>query len=133
MNAEMTEHGDEGRRGWVCFDAHCPWCRRWAERARPWLARRGYALLPLQSPLAVSLLKVPPEELLREMRVVETSGAVFGGADALIHLASAGRLTRHIARPARIPVVRALLRVLYRHIAQRRPCDGGRCELPQAS
>ena len=119
MNAE--------RRPWVCYDAECALCVRWAERFRTMLERHGFALKPLQSPAVLALLAIPRDELLSEMRVITRDGSVFGGADALIYL------SRVIFKPlfvlTRFPGVRPLLKTVYRLIARNRSCSAGACRM----
>ena len=60
------------------FDRDCEICTRLAHRFRGALAKRGFGLAALQDPRAASLLSIPPEEMLREMRVVTTEGSAVG-------------------------------------------------------
>ena len=124
MNTEITDNLN-ARLPWVCYDAECGLCVRWAERFRTTLEGHGFALIPLQSPAVVSLLAVPPGELLSEMRVITQDGRIFGGADALIYL------SRVIFKPlfmlTRFPGARLLLRAVYRLIARNRTCSAGTC------
>lgn len=121
MNTEITDTRNSGTRGWVCYDAECALCVRWANRFRSLLEGRGFALLPLQSPTVCAALKIPRDKLLAEMRVITEDGRIFGGADALLYIA------RTISRPmfelTRIPGIRPLLRNIYRFIARNRTCN----------
>ena len=125
MNTEITDNMNAERKPWVCYDAECGLCVRWAERFRATLEGHGFALMPLQSPAVLNLLAVPRDELLSEMRVITRDGRVFGGADALIYL------SRVISKPlfmlTRVPGARPLLRTLYRLIARNRTCSAGTC------
>lgn len=115
------------RRIWLCYDADCPLCVRWAERFRPLLERRGFVMVPLQSAAVRDVLPVAPGELLAEMRVITRDGRIFGGADALVYL------SRVICWPlfelTRIPGIKPLLRTGYRFIARNRACGADACGL----
>lgn len=112
-------------RDWVCYDAECPLCVRWANRFRSLLEGHGFTLIPLQSPAVRAALRIPREDLLAEMRVITNDGRVFGGADALLYI------TRVFSRPifelTRIPGTRPLLRTVYRFIARNRTCRSATC------
>jgi len=127
VNTEITDSVDNRRPDWVCYDAECPLCVRWANRLRRLLELHGFTLLPLQSPTVRATLSIPRNELLAEMRVITNDGHVFGGADALLYI------TRAICRPifelTRIPGTRPLLRAVYRFIARNRKCSTGSCTL----
>ena len=85
MTTEITDNLNT-KRPWVCYDAECGLCVRWAKRFRARLEKHGFTLLPLQSADVRAVLQVPEKELLAEMRVITASGRVFGGADALAHI-----------------------------------------------
>ncbi len=110
------------RRGWVFFDGDCAFCTSLARRIEPMLLRRGFHCAMLQEPWVGYVLGLSREELLTELRVRTATGAILGGADALIYVA------RHIwwAWPiyalAQIPSPRDLLRAAYRWFAGRRHC-----------
>ncbi len=94
-------------------------------RFRAGLERRGYIILPLQSPEVRTRLNLPADDLLIEMRVVTPEGRVFGGADAIIFL------TRSLSVPlyilTRIPGAKPLMRFVYRIVARNRTCAAGSC------
>lgn len=126
--SEITDSkGRRAARGWLFFDADCPFCTGLARRFRPWLERHGYGLAALQDERAQALLALPPEQLLVEMRLMTRGGKQFGGADALIHLAREVWWAWPLYLLAQLPGVRRLLRVLYRWIAKRRTCSGAAC------
>ncbi len=114
-------------RNWVCYDAECGVCVRWAQRFRGLLEKHGFSLLPLQSAAVRDTLRVREDELLAEMRVITTNGLVFGGADALVYLSDT------ICKPlfwfAHFPGVRPLLRSAYRFVARNRDCNHGACRM----
>lgn len=122
----MTDAINRERRNWVCYDADCPLCVRWAARFHPLLERHGFTLVPLQSPAVRAALPVSPEDLLTEMRVITREGRVFGGADALVYLSNV--ICKPVFELTRIPGIKALLRTAYRFIARNRAsCRAGTC------
>jgi predicted DCC family thiol-disulfide oxidoreductase YuxK len=113
--------------GWVFYDADCALCARAAARVEQLLARRGFRLLPLQTPGAAERLGVTAEALLARMHLLTADGRRFAGADAFVEI---GRLlwwARPIVAAARLPAVLPLLRRCYDWIAAHRHCFGGAC------
>ena len=127
MTTEITDSLNTAARDWVCYDAECALCVRWARRTRALLEKHGFALLPLQSPPVRAALRLPEGELLAEMRVITRDGRIFGGADALVYL------SRFIGQPisllTRIPGTKALLRIGYGFLARNRNCRAGACRV----
>ena len=130
MTTEITDSLNTASRDWVCYDAECALCGRWAERTRALLEKHGFVLLPLQSAPVRAALRLPEDELLAEMRVVTRDGRVFGGADALVYLG--GFISQPISLLTRIPGTKALLRIGYRFLASHRNCRTGACRMPGA-
>ena len=128
MNAEITKTTAE--KGWVWFDGDCPWCVGWARRAGPALARRGFALAPLQTPWVRARLGLAEGGRPQEMAVLTAQGRALGGADALLELARHFWWARWVRGLAWLPGVLPLLRAAYRWGAARRPCAKGACALP---
>jgi len=121
--SEMTDSkGRRARAGWLFFDADCAFCIALARRMARILVPRGFALAPLQDRRVADLLGLPQEELLREMRVLTVAGKHYGGADAVIFLASCVWWAWPLVALAQLPGVTSLLRAAYRRIAARRSC-----------
>jgi predicted DCC family thiol-disulfide oxidoreductase YuxK len=110
--------------GWVVYDGACGVCSGLARRFRRVLKRRGFALVPIQSPWMSSRLRfsynIPIENLLDEMRVLTADGRALGGADAILFLASKIWWARPLAALGSLPPLRALLRRGYRWFADNR-------------
>ena len=129
MNAQTTANNET--HGWIFYDAGCALCVRAADRVNRLLERRGFLLLPLQTPGTAERLRIEPDELLTEMSLLTPSGQRLGGADALVEIA------RHIwwARPldimARFPGAMPLLRRLYARLAANRHCLNDVCKTHQ--
>ena len=126
--SELTDSkGRRARAGWLFFDADCAFCAALARRMARILVPRGFALAPLQDPRVADLLGLPQEELLREMRVLTAQGKRYGGADAVIFLASRVWWAWPLVALAQLPGAMPLLRAAYRCIAARRSCAGYAC------
>ena len=128
--SELTDSkGRRARAGWLFFDAECAFCIALARRMARILVPRGFALAPLQDPRVADLLGLPPEELLREMRVLTAEGKRYGGADAVIFLAARVWWAWPVYAFAQLPGAMPLLRVAYRWIAAQRSCASSACTL----
>jgi predicted DCC family thiol-disulfide oxidoreductase YuxK len=128
LSSESTDSkGRRASRGWVFFDRDCPTCTSLARRFRRTLEARGFGLAALQDPRAQALLALPPEELLREMRVATSEGQILGGADAVIYLARQIWWAWPLYPAAKLPGVLRLLGIGYRWIADHRTCRSGVC------
>jgi predicted DCC family thiol-disulfide oxidoreductase YuxK len=127
VHTEITET----IRGWVFYDANCPFCTRWAWRTDELLARRGWHLAPLQAGWARLLLGLQDGEPLLEMKLLIADGQIFGGADAIIYVARSIWWAWPLFVLAQLPGITPVLRAIYyRRIAKNRFCFGGRCALP---
>jgi predicted DCC family thiol-disulfide oxidoreductase YuxK len=126
--SEMTDSkGRRARAGWLFFDAECAFCVALARRMARILVPRGFAVAPLQDRRVADLLGLPQEELLREMRVLTAQGKRYGGADAVVFLASRVWWAWPLAALAQLPGVMPLLRAAYRSVAARRKCAALAC------
>jgi len=126
VHTEITET----IQGWVFYDADCPFCTRWAWRTDELLARHGWHLAPLQADWVRLRLDLKDDEPLLEMKLLTADGRIFGGADALVHLARSIWWMWPLFAPAQLPGVTLVLRAIYRRIAKNRFCFGRRCALP---
>src|SRR4051812_16298755 len=118
-------------RPWVCYDADCALCVRWANRFRAVLEKHGVTLLPLQSPAVRTALQLPEDELMAEMRVITPNGFILGGADALAYLSNV--ICKPLFWLTRIPGAMPLLRRAYRFLARNRGCAGDACHTRRAN
>lgn len=127
MNTEITDN--EKIKAWVLFDADCRICNTGASRFEQVLARRRFALMPLQTPWVRQRLNLPGAELLAEVRLLFTDGRLLGGADAIVFVARRIWWSWPLWAISRIPGAMLLLRRGYRWFAQNRYCIGGRCQI----
>src|SRR5258708_18432390 len=90
LSAEMTDaKGRRASRGWIFFDRDCSFCMSLAQRFHSTFEKRGFGLAALQDPRVATLLGLPPDQLLGEMRVVTANNELYGGSDDIWFLARA--------------------------------------------
>jgi predicted DCC family thiol-disulfide oxidoreductase YuxK len=125
VNTEITEK--KAGNGWVLYDRECRICtgvvRRWGEALR----RRGFECVPLQTAWVRERLNLSETELMLEMRVLDHTGKVAGGAAALLTLARHFWWALPLVWLAHFPGGFRLLDDLYRWGAARRYCANGVC------
>jgi predicted DCC family thiol-disulfide oxidoreductase YuxK len=130
LSAEMTDtKGRRAVRGWVLFDRDCSVCTSLVRRFRRTFEQRGFGLAALQDPRVAALLALPPEDLLREMRVVTSDGEIRGGAKAVVYLARQVWWAWPLYAAARLPGVPRILDAGYRWFADHRRCASGMCSV----
>src|SRR6266851_9960979 len=126
--SEITDtKGRKAARGWVFFDRDCIVCTSRARRFRRTFEKRGFGLAALQDPRVAALLALPPDQLLREMRVVTSEGQIHGGAAAIVYLAKQVWWGWPLFAVAHIPGTSQILDIAYRWFAKHRPCSSGAC------
>jgi predicted DCC family thiol-disulfide oxidoreductase YuxK len=130
LSAEMTDtKGRRAVRGWIFFDRDCSVCTSLVRRFRRTFEKRGFGLAALQDPRVAALLALPPEDLLREMRVITNEGEIHGGAEAVVYLASQVWWAWPLYAAAQLPGVPRILDAGYRWFADHRPCFSGTCSV----
>jgi predicted DCC family thiol-disulfide oxidoreductase YuxK len=67
--------------GWILYDDACGVCRRWVPFWEGALRRRGFAVAPLQSEWVQGRLRLDPDELLRDLRLLFLDGSHLAGAE----------------------------------------------------
>jgi predicted DCC family thiol-disulfide oxidoreductase YuxK len=127
LSNEYTDGKGRHAKGWLFFDADCSFCTRIARWLAPILARRGFAIAPLQDPRVGPLLGLSRQELLRELRFLLSDGTQYGGADAVIAVADQIAWARPLVWLSKIPVVQHLLRTGYHWVANQRNCASLTC------
>jgi len=126
--SELTDSkGRRASRGWVCFDRSCSICASLASRFERTIEKRGFGLAALQDPRVATLLGLPPDQLLREMRVVTANNELYGGADAIVFLARQIWWGWPIYAAAQLPGMQQILQAGYRWFADHRNCSSGIC------
>ena len=120
---EITESPESAAfRGWIFYDADCSSCNELAIRFENFFAERGFHFEPLQHEWVQQRLNLTKEEALQEMRVLTSTGEVFGGVDAVIFLARQVWWAAPLAWLSRLPMIHAILDRLYRWVAAHRTC-----------
>ena len=110
-------------KAWVLYDADCPVCTKFALRFKNLLARRAFAILPLQTSwVRTRFNELNDIDYLAEMRLLFPDGKKFGGADALIELARHYWWAWPLFAFGHVPPFHALMRAGYRWFARRRGC-----------
>ncbi|MGH9734709.1 MAG: thiol-disulfide oxidoreductase DCC family protein [Candidatus Acidiferrales bacterium] len=133
LASEWLDTKGRHARGWLFFDADCGFCTRIAHLLSPPMKSRGLALAPLQDPRVASLLGLPREELLLEIRFIAPDGRQYGGADAAVALSREIWWARPVVWLAKFPWVMRSFRSLYRWVAARRRCSATSCRARAAS
>ena len=125
MNTEITDN--RAARGWILYDGACNICKSFVGRWGAALGHRGFACVPLQTDWVRERLNLPEDELMLEMRVLESSGKVVGGAAAVLLLAGRFWWALPLVWLAKLPGIFRLLDAAYRWGAARRYCAHGAC------
>jgi predicted DCC family thiol-disulfide oxidoreductase YuxK len=125
----VTAERSEPARGWVLYDGQCGFCVRWLRLWRGTLERRGYGVDELQAPWVAQRVRVPIEELLHDIRLLEADDTIVSGADAYLDV------MRHIwwawpfYRIFSLPGFNAIAHAGYRWFARNRYCISGQCRI----
>jgi predicted DCC family thiol-disulfide oxidoreductase YuxK len=133
LASEYTDGKGRHAKGWLFYDADCAFCIRLARWVAPILARRSFAVAPLQDPRVGALLGMSSQELLRELRFLLSDGRHYGGADAILALAREIWWARPLTWLSKIPGMMDLLHSGYRLIAGRRSCAAASCQATSIS
>jgi uncharacterized protein YqjF (DUF2071 family)/predicted DCC family thiol-disulfide oxidoreductase YuxK len=106
--------------GWVLYDAGCGVCARWVPFWAPTLARIGLAVAPLQAPWVAGRIRVAPDALLRDLRLLLRDGRELAGADAYRYVMRRLWWAYPLYLLAVTPGLRALFDRAYRAFADHR-------------
>jgi predicted DCC family thiol-disulfide oxidoreductase YuxK len=129
LTSEWTDAKGRQARGWLFFDADCAFCTHIARWVTPILARRQFAVAPLQDPRVAALLGLMPQQLLLEIKFLGPDGRVSGGADAIVALAREFWWAQPFVWVAKAPFVLKAMRSAYRWVAARRHCHSEACQI----
>jgi predicted DCC family thiol-disulfide oxidoreductase YuxK len=127
LTSEFTDAKGRHARGWLFYDAECGFCTKLARLVAPILAKRGFALAPLQDSRVAGLLGLSPSELLREIQLVSENGQQCGGADATVALAREIWWAAPLVWFSKLPGAMRVLRGGYGWVAAHRKCAGTKC------
>ena len=116
-------------RGMVLYDGQCGFCSRWVKYWAATLGRHGFEIASLDEPWVAKKIKMPPEELLTDKRLLTTAGELISGADVYLYV------TRRIwwAWPFyaifSLPGFNSLIHIGYRWFARNRHRISSSCQL----
>ena len=111
--------------GWVFYDGDCAFCIHWMHFWAPVLRRRGLAVEALQADWAPDALKMPREEILRDIRLLTASGKSYAGADVYLYIAKKIWWAWPFGIFFSLPGFNSLLWAGYRWFAANRHCMSG--------
>jgi len=118
------------RGGHIFYDGGCGICSAGVRRWGQILARHGFTLIPLQDPLAATMLaRNPADPLPPEMQLLTTDGRLLGGVDAIGFIAGHFWWAFPVQLALRIPPIRAMARIAYRAFARHRHQISSACRL----
>jgi uncharacterized protein YqjF (DUF2071 family) len=107
-------------RGWVLYDGGCGVCSWWVPYWAPTLARLGLGIAPLQAPWVAGLLPLPPDALVRDIRLLFRDGSHLAGADVYRHVMRRLWWAYPLYLGASAPGLRRVFDAAYRAFADRR-------------
>lgn len=116
-------------RGHLLYDGGCGFCSWWVSKMTDHLAKVGIAVAPLQSPWVANTLKLPPEELVDDIRLLLANGTLISGAHVYIDLLKRMRWTRSLGIIIGLPVLRKVTWRIYRLINRNRFMVSRVCKL----
>lgn len=106
--------------GVMYFDGGCGMCTRARDALVRWDRTGNLDTAPFQRPGTAELLGIPAERLRDSVWWLDSSGAVYGGAEAFNAALSAALGTRLPTRIYRMPGIRSLQEAAYRWVAAHR-------------
>src|SRR5207248_11052558 len=106
--------------GVLFYDGACGMCTRSVNFLMEHNRAGDLEIAPLQSPGVAERLGIPSDRLLEAMRWLDSSGAVYTGAEAWAAAWSAALGTRLPLRFYRIPGIRFIQNAVYRWVANHR-------------
>ena len=118
------------RSGWVLYDDTCGFCRRWVPQWESTLAKRGFAIAPLQADWVREKLRVGDMELVEDLRLLLPDDTEIIGADVYRHCMRRIWWAWPIWLLAVLPGGHALFDWSYRTFARNRYCISDACRLP---
>ncbi len=103
----------------LIYDGDCGYCRRWIER---WRARTGERVryLPYARTGLFTRLRISPRAARQSVQLIEPSGRISTGANAVFRALGRGPGLRWLAWIPRLPIVRNVAEWVYRRVANHR-------------
>jgi predicted DCC family thiol-disulfide oxidoreductase YuxK len=131
VNTEIPDDSGGQPTAWIAYDADCHLCVRLARMVQARLRRRGFELLPLQTPWVMGRLGLRPGDPLEEMKLLATDGTVAGGVQAVLELGRSIWWLRPLSWLASLPWGKRVLVAGYRWVARNRYCGNNSCVVPR--
>lgn len=116
--------------GWVLYDSRCGFCSRWVVFLRDTLARHGFAIAPLQSEWVAEELRLLPDELTADVRLLLVNGRQHRGAEVYRYVMRRIWWTRPLYFLSVLPILCRVFDAGYRAFAEKRYCLSEYCGLP---
>lgn len=139
----MTPRACSRERLLLLYDANCNLCLGTVEKLRRIRTKAELEMVPLQ---AASPEQLPPgakrEELLAELHLIDGTGRVYRGADAVFRILRTIPALAWLAPLYRVPGLRGLADAVYRLVARNRyrlfgkqedNCSSGACSIHRPS
>ncbi|MGA3370172.1 MAG: DCC1-like thiol-disulfide oxidoreductase family protein [Terracidiphilus sp.] len=115
--------------GWVLYDGDCAFCVRWLALWAPVLRRRGFEVDALQADWTAEALGMTPEETVRDIRLLTSTGTAYAGADVYLYLARRIWWLWLFGVLFSLPGLKSLIWAGYKWFAANRQCVSGHCAL----
>jgi len=115
--------------GVVLYDGQCGFCSRWVNYWAGTLARRGFDVASLGEPWVADKIKMTPEALITDIRLLTADGALISGADVYLYVARRIWWAWPFYAIFSLPGFNRLIRVGYRWFAQNRHHISHVCKL----
>lgn len=129
----MTEKKDlsgDHRQAHVFYDAHCPVCRSAVAKSRGIFEARQIGFYPLQDMGVRKLLHLKEGQLPKEMKLMDRTGRILGGASAVAWLCRQVIWLWPLGLLMDAPIFNRIAQSAYCWIASNRYCLGDLCSLP---
>jgi predicted DCC family thiol-disulfide oxidoreductase YuxK len=126
-----TIQSGQPRNGWILYDGACGFCLLWVHLWKKTVERHGFAIKDLQSAAADSKLRLPPENLLDDVRVLTPSGKLESGAGAYLYVARKIWWAWPIYAVFRLPGFNWMMQRTYGWFNRNRYRFSRACALPQ--
>jgi predicted DCC family thiol-disulfide oxidoreductase YuxK len=114
-------------KGWVLYDGDCAFCVSWLHLWSPILRRHGFEVDTLQADWTAEALGMAPDAVLRDIRLLTTSGSTYAGADVYLYLARRIWWAWPFGMLFSLPGFNLLIWAGYRWFAANRHCISGYC------
>ena len=116
--------------GWVLYDGPCGFCSRWVPFWGPTLRRHGFDIETLQAGWVADKLKLPPEQLAQDIRLLLANGEQRQGADVYRYVMQHIWWARPLYALASAPLLRNVFDAAYRQFADNRYWISRTCHMP---